>query len=261
MDANRSYSKPQANILAKAEDVQTDRIFVKREPGAGGFAFDADVAHVFDDMVSRSIPLYADVQRLIPQLAALLNHRTIRVVDLGCSTGTSLIQLARSLGNRELELWGIDNSPPMLDRCRQKLTALGLEERVRLACGDIESFDFEDASIVLMNYTLQFIDVRQRGHLLSRIRGRIRDGGFLILSEKLSHGQPDLDDLLIRLYFDYKRNQGYSELEIARKRDALENVLVPLTLDENRNLLQAAGFQRTELMLKWFNFATWAAFV
>lgn len=212
-------------------------------------------------MISRSIPLYADVQRSVPVLAELLDHDPIKVVDLGCSTGTSLIHLARSLKHRNLELVGIDNSNAMLDKCREKLANLGLTDQIETQQADISQFEFSEASVVLMNYTLQFVEVEKRPTILRRIRDSLQPGGFLLVSEKVIHEQVAMDHALVELYFEFKRRQGYSELEISRKRDALENVLVPLTVDGNIQLLQNAGFQRVEVLLKWFNFATFVCYL
>lgn len=249
-----------STILAKTIGMQTDQIFEQRSIGAGQFAFDGNVARVFDDMISRSIPLYDDVQRVIPRLAELIDHDPIRVVDLGCSTGTTLIHLARSLPHRNLELLGVDNSQPMLDKCREKLAANDLSDRISLACCDLQSFEFVRASMVLMNYTLQFINLDTRPLLLRRIHDGIQPGGLLLVGEKVCHQQPIIDDALTDLYFDFKRRNGYSQLEIARKRDALENVLIPCSVSDNLELLHQAGFRRVELLLKWFNFATFIAY-
>ena len=236
--------------------MQTDRLFSQNPPGFGEFAFDENVARVFDDMINRSIPLYADVQRAIPMLVDLLDHDPIRVVDLGCSTGTSLIHLARSLPKKNLELIGVDNSQPMLEKCLEKLAALGCENSAKVICQDIQDFDVKDTSVVLMNYTLQFIVPDKRMQVLKKIADCIRPGGFLLLSEKVIHPDPKIDAALVDMYFDFKRRQGYSELEISRKRDALENVLVPLSVDENVALLKQSGFSSVEVLLKWFNFTT-----
>ncbi len=236
--------------------VQIDRLFNEINPKLGEFTFDENVAQVFDDMISRSVPLYDDVQRVLPVLANLLDHPVIRVVDLGCSTGTSLVQLAQALPHRQLELIGVDNSQAMLDKCAEKLSGLDLQAQVELVRADIRDYELRDASIVLMNYTLQFVDLPSRSQLLSRICQSIRPGGFMLVSEKVSHHQVAVDDALVELYFEFKRRNGYSELEIARKREALENVLVPVTVDENRRLFREAGFAEVELLLKWFNFAT-----
>ncbi len=239
--------------------MQIDRLFNEIDPKVGGFTFDQNVARVFDDMIARSVPLYADVQRLLPVLASLLDDPVIKVVDLGCSTGTSLIHLAQSLPDRQFELVGVDNSPAMLEKCSEKLSTFGLQDQIELVQSDICDFDIQDASIVLMNYTLQFVELPNRPALLARICQSICPGGFMLVSEKVSHHQLAVDDALVDLYFEFKRRNGYSDLEIARKREALENVLVPVTIDENSRMFGEAGFVDVELMLKWFNFATFVA--
>lgn len=241
--------------------MREDRLFAEMDPGCGEFSFDENVARVFDDMISRSVPLYADVQRSIPVLADLLDHDPVKVVDLGCSTGTSLIHLAQSLPSRNMELIGIDNSPAMLAKCEEKLAKFQLPQKIKTHLSDVRQFEFSEASIVLMNYTLQFVKVENRPTVLKRIRDSIRGGGFLLVSEKVVHHQPRVDSALVELYFEYKRRQGYSELEISRKRDALENVLVPLTVSDNIDMFHQAGFGRVELLLKWFNFATFVCYV
>lgn len=241
--------------------MREDRLFAELDLGCGEFSFDENVARVFDDMISRSVPLYADVQRSVPVLADLLDHDPIKVVDLGCSTGTSLIHLVQSLPDRNLELIGVDNSAAMLAKCDEKLAKVQLQQKIETHLSDVRQFEFSDASIVLMNYTLQFIEAENRPAVLERIRNSICSGGFLLVSEKVVHHQPRVDNALVELYFEYKRRQGYSELEISRKRDALENVLVPLTVSENIEMLHLAGFERVELLLKWFNFATFVCYV
>ena len=239
---------------------ELDRLFVENHPSHGEFTFDQNVARVFDDMISRSVPLYEDVQRAVPVLCKLLLHQSVKVIDLGCSTGTTLIHLAKSWPNKQLELYGVDNSAAMLAKCHEKLVQHRLEDLVQTFHADICEFEFPDASAVLMNYTLQFVDVDKRKSLLTRICSSLRPGGFLLVSEKVAHAKPQMDDALVELYFEYKRRQGYSELEISRKRDALENVLVPLTISENECLFREAGFERIEIMLKWFNFATFVCY-
>lgn len=238
-----------------------DQLFNRINPKIGEFSFDENVAEVFDDMISRSVPLYAEVQQLVPTLAQLLDHDPIRVVDLGCSTGTSLIAIADALTDRNIELIGVDQSQPMLEQCEKKLDSLGLQDRISVYRDDIRRFEFEGSSIVLMNYTLQFVPIEDRIDLLTRIRRSIRPGGFLVMSEKFVHDDVQFDQSLVELYFDFKRRNGYSELEISRKRDALENVLIPFSVKENEKLLSEAGFKESELILKWFNFGTFLAYV
>ena len=200
------------------------------------------------------------MQQSVPVLADLLDHDPLVVVDLGCSTGTSLIHLAQTLPDRNLHLIGVDNSPAMLKKCQEKLTTQKLTDQIQTELASIEDFKLPAASIVLMNYTLQFVPAEQRMELLSKIYRALQPNGFLLISEKVAHPQPIFNAALAQLYFEYKRQQGYSELEISRKRDALENVLVPLTLQQNLDLFQSAGFARTEVLLKWFNFATFICY-
>ena len=237
---------------------QPDRLFLERA-GAVPFQFDRDVARVFDDMIARSVPLYDDVQRLIPALAGQLDHQPIRVIDLGCSTGRSLIGLIQALPDAPMELIGVDLSSEMLEQCRQRLEQVGAIDRVACIQSDLVDYPIESASLVLMNYTLQFVPVEDRPAILQRIRRGLRPDGWLVLSEKVCHVDPQLDRVLVELYFDFKRRQGYSELEIARKREALENILVPNTVETNRAMLEAAGFGDIQLVLQWFNFATFIA--
>ena len=147
-----------------------DQLFNRINPKTGEFLFDENVAEVFDDMISRSVPLYAEVQQLIPRLASLLDHQQLRVVDLGCSTGTSLVNLADYFPNRDLDLIGVDNSAAMLERCRHKLEQKNLQDRIQVFHDDIRDFDFSDVSMVLMNYTIQFVPIDERLKLLERIR-------------------------------------------------------------------------------------------
>lgn len=241
--------------------VHRDQVFREPVMGRSQFVFDDQVASVFDDMISRSVPLYADVQCLLPRLARGLVHDPLRVVDLGCSTGTSLISIGTNVTDRMVELTGVDNSAAMLEQCRQRLQSAGLESAVRLHLADLREVEFAHASMVLMNYTLQFVPPEQRPALLERIRERIDPGGVLVLSEKVHDPDPARDRVWVELYYQFKRDQGYSDLEIARKRDALENVLVTRTLDENRQMLLDAGFSDIRVVLQWFNFVTIVATV
>ncbi len=243
---------------------QIDKLFELNQVGYGGFIFDESVAAVFDDMIARSVPLYADVQQSIPALVSMVEHDPVRVIDLGCSTGTSLIHLATQLPDIPLQLTGVDASAAMLEKCHEKLEQFGIAQKTTLVEADIADFEFnttEPPSVVLMNYTLQFIPADSRLEIMRRIRQSIQPGGFLLLSEKFSHTNPKLDQQFVELYCQYKKQNGYSELEISRKRDALENVLIPHTVAENEALLRSAGFNNIELLLKWFNFGTFVAWV
>jgi len=164
--------------------------------------------------------------------------------------------MARATQDPSVQFLGIDSSEPMLTRCRNRLEAQNLLERVDLRCGDISETALPQASFVVLHYTLQFISPELREDLLRRIHEALLPGGALLLTEKVICQECKLDELFVKLYYDMKRRNGYSELEIAQKRRALEDVLVPLTLDENVSLLEKAGFERVEIHSKWLNFTS-----
>ncbi|QSA98976.1 carboxy-S-adenosyl-L-methionine synthase CmoA [Methylococcus sp. EFPC2] len=219
------------------------------------FAFNAQVAQVFDDMLGRSVPFYGEMQRMIAEMAAEYAVKGTRVYDLGCSTGTTLLNLGRAI-EREVSFVGLDYSAEMLDKCREKLKQHGFDRPHELSCADLNNpLKIENASVVLMVLTLQFIRPIHRERLLREIYAGLQEGGCLILIEKVLGGSSLLNRQFIKFYYDFKRRNGYSELEIAQKREALENVLVPYSVDENRDLLLRQGFRHCDTFFKWYNFA------
>lgn len=231
-----------------------------KEPGqVPKFAFDERVVEVFDDMISRSVPLYQEVQVATAKLARHFIQPNSTIYDLGCSTGTTLIQLCREFVSSNVRIVAIDNSGPMIARCRERLAEHGIADRVTLIHDDIANLTIENASLVISNYTLQFIRPEERPAILSKIYDGLRPDGAFLLSEKVRHDHPVLQEALTDLHHGFKRANGYSELEIARKRDAIENVLVPLTSQENFELLRNAGFSNLEQFLKWYTFVSIAA--
>lgn len=219
------------------------------------FEFDENVARVFDDMLNRSVPYYKECQRLVLALATKFLRKGSNVYDLGCSTGTLMKLLGQSLPPaKDVALVGVDNSAPMLARARRKLK--GLKISWDLIEADIEKeLEMTNASVVIMNYTLQFIPPRRRTAMLKKISNAIHPGGCLILIEKVRAESENLDELFTGGHHEFKRNKGYSKMEIARKRDALDNVLVPLKLSDNMRLMEKAGFRNPEVFFKWMNFA------
>lgn len=222
------------------------------------FSFNEDVASVFDDMVQRSIPLYKDVSvYLLPWVKSFYQEGTA-VIDIGCSTGTSLHAIGHYLDQRA-NLIGIDNSQAMIEKARNKLKDLSPKHDIKLICEDVLNVRFEDASVVIMNYTLQFLPASKRLVLLKKIYDSLRPGGLLFYSEKLRSAHPVVQEMKTVIYEKFKENQGYSKTEIARKKEALENVLVPNTEKEHEQLLQKAGFTHYESVMKWNNFISMIA--
>jgi tRNA (cmo5U34)-methyltransferase len=234
---------------------QKDLIYQAELEEIKRFEFNEQVAVCFDDMISRSVPRYGEVQEATARLAVRLLKSGSTVLDLGCSTGTSLFEIAKRVPD-DVRLIGVDNSEAMLKVASAKAEELMLSERVSFVLGDITEIDLPKSDLVILNYTLQFVPVMARGAFLTEIYEELNPGGALILSEKLRHDGERVGRLLTTLYYDFKRDNHYSELEISQKREALENVLVPLTLSENLELLSSAGFTERELYLKWINFAT-----
>jgi tRNA (cmo5U34)-methyltransferase len=235
-----------------------DEVFRRPEARSSDFAFDEEVAAVFDDMLMRSVPFYEEQQRMTVELARRFWKPGTLVYDLGCSTGTTLLELARELPSARLV--GYDNSEPMLERTRRKVAEAGLADRIDVKPGDLngppEDLCLDQAGIVTMLLTLQFVRPLRRDELIRKIFESLGDGGALIVYEKVLTRDAEVNRLFIDAYYEFKRNQGYTEMEIARKREALENVLVPYRIDENMELFRRNGFAVVEPFFQWFNFAS-----
>jgi tRNA (cmo5U34)-methyltransferase len=231
-----------------------DEVFKDSQPPAD-FAFGEKVAAVFDDMLGRSVPFYNEMQRMIAEMAGDFAVDGTNLYDLGCSTGTTLLNLDPVLPPN-VKFIGVDYSDEMLKRCRDKLVASGFKRPHELLLRDLnQGIQIENASIALMVLTLQFVRPLYRDTLVQSILNGLNPNGCLILVEKV-HGEDSLfNRLFIQYYYGMKRRHGYSELEIAQKREALENVLIPYKLLENREMLLRAGFRYCEVFFKWYNFS------
>ena len=232
-----------------------DEVFKEAQPAIADFSFGERVATVFDDMLDRSVPFYQEVQRMIAEMAADFAVDGTNVYDLGCSTGTTLLNLDRTVG-KAVRFVGIDYSEEMLKRCREKLAACGFQRNHELICADLnQGVRVENASMVLMVLTLQFVRPLYRDLLVRSIYEGLNDNGCLIVVEKTLGEDSLFNRLFIKYYYDLKKRHGYSELEIAQKREALENVLIPYKLLENREMLLRAGFRYCDVFFKWYNFS------
>lgn len=241
-----------------AIDSKKDRFFSQPMQEIPPFSFNAEVAEVFDDMVARSVPLYRENQLMMVQILSRLLTSGDTVYDLGCSTGSALVQIGTSLKQLDLKLVGLDTSAPMVEKARLKTRAFGLNEAV-IEVADITKFSLASCGACIMNYTLQFIPVGARKKFLQQVYAALRPGGVLLLAEKIEADTPALQDLLTDVYYDLKRSNGYSELEISQKREALEDVLIPLPAQAQQELLREAGFTQVETVLRWGPFATFLA--
>jgi len=228
-----------------------DKVFTK--PIEKKFEFDEAVASVFDDMLSRSVPFYDEVRKLIVSLILAEQEEGKKVLDLGSSTAKFLLDLHSKMSVK-MHLKGLDNSQAMLDRAKQKCQAFGATIELELA--DMLMYDYAQEDIIVANYTLQFIRPMQRVELIKKLYDGLKDEGVFIFSEKVVFEDKKLDKELIDIYYDYKKEQGYSEYEIAQKREALENVLIPFTVKENIQMCKDAGFKNIETVFQWANFVT-----
>lgn len=228
-----------------------DKIFTEKIDKK--FEFDEAVASVFDDMLSRSVPFYDEVRKLVISLILAEQTDGKKVLDLGSSTAKFLLDLHSKMETK-MQLKGLDNSQAMLDRAEQKCQAFGAD--ITLEFADMLTYDYENEDVVVANYTLQFIRPMQRLELVKKIYDGMNDDGVFIFSEKVVFDDKKLDKQMIDIYYDYKKEQGYSEYEIAQKREALENVLIPFTIKENIQMCKYAGFKNVETVFQWANFVT-----
>ncbi|POP74978.1 carboxy-S-adenosyl-L-methionine synthase CmoA [Pseudomonas syringae] len=239
---------------------ETDRIFAQPLPQVPDFAFNEDVVRVFPDMIKRSVPGYPTIVENLGVLAAQFAQPNTVLYDLGSSLGAVTQALRRHVRGEGCEVIAIDNSSAMVKRCREYLNAQDsmFQELlpVQVLEGDILALTFKPASVVALNFTLQFIAPDQRLALLGRIRDALVPGGALILSEKLRFDDPQEHALLTDLHIAFKRANGYSDLEIAQKRSAIENVMKPDSLEEHRQRLLAAGFSKVVPWFQCLNFTS-----
>ncbi len=237
-------SKSSKDTLYQIESVEED------------FEFSDRVVEVFDDMLDRSIPFYKEVIHATAELLDSLLKDDDLVVDLGCATGTSLLEFSRLMKTPNIRYLGVDNSAAMLDKGRLKTELYSKQNIISFLEEDITRINLPDTGAFILNYTLQFIRPVLRQEFLQSLLHNLRPGGVLMLSEKIISHEPLLNRKYIDIYHRYKRKKGYSELEIAKKREALENVLIPFSIKENINILKKAGFESVETYFQWFNFSS-----
>ncbi len=240
-----------------------DTIF-KTEDGSEPFRFNEAVARVFPDMLRRSIPGYAASIEAIGSLAARYVRPGTTCYDLGCSLGAATLAMRHGIAEPCCRVVAVDSSLAMIERCRELVAEddrlNGPETQVDVVESDICDMTFANASMIVLNYTLQFVDPAGRDTLLCRIHDGLNEGGVLVLSEKVVDEDPAMESLLVDLHHEHKRRNRYTSLEVARKRAALENVLVPETVAAHRARLQRAGFSRSAVWLRYFNFVSIIAF-
>ncbi|MAX56432.1 MAG: carboxy-S-adenosyl-L-methionine synthase CmoA [Alcanivoracaceae bacterium] len=233
---------------------QQDRIYATAHDQVARFSFDETVVKVFPDMIRRSVPGYPTMIDMIGVLAARYAQAGTCLYDLGSSLGaatTAMAALTREVG---VPIVAVDNSPAMIEQAGVLLREAGLAERVTLTEADVASLSFDPCSMAVLNFTLQFIPLAQRDDLIRRLAEATVPGGILVLSEKIRFEEAEEDAQQIELHHAFKRNNGYSELEISQKRNALENVLIPETLAAHEARLRQAGYRQIHVWFRCFNF-------
>jgi tRNA (cmo5U34)-methyltransferase len=238
---------------------QRDRVYAEPRACIDDFRFDQDVARVFPDMIRRSVPGYATVINMTSVLASRFVVPDTNVYDLGCSLGASSLAVHRGVGTTPCRIYAIDNSDAMIATAREHLVDEVPENTITWVCEDIQNTVISQASMVILNFTLQFITREQRLGLLRQIHHGMRKGGILVLSEKITFEDPEEEARQIALHHAFKRANGYNDLEISQKRTALEKVLLPETLATHKQRLVEAGFTSTDLWFQCFNFVSLVA--
>ena len=252
----QSDEQTSAAATGAGESREDDKVFAIPKPRVDDFSFNREVTAVFDDMVSRSVPFYREIQRMTAELAVDFASPGTNVYDLGCSTCNPFLGINQMMTpGTDVRFVGVDSSEEMLEKARRKLNAASFDFPLSLEVGDLnKGVEITNASVVLMILTLQFIRPLYRERLVRSIYEGLADNGCLIVVEKVLGENSTFNRLFIKHYYELKARNGYSEMEIAQKREALENVLVPYRLEENRELLVNAGFRHVDVFFKWYNF-------
>ena len=238
---------------------EKDRLYTEQQEPIAQFKFDKDVADVFDDMLERSVPGYRTTLSMIGLLAEKYSQTDSFCYDLGCSLGAATLSMRQNISQPGCAILAIDNSEQMIEKCRKRIEADNSEIPAKLICADIQDVSIEKASIVVLNFTLQFIAPEKREALLKKICDGMLPGGVLILSEKISFDNKQVEELNIEMHHAFKRAHGYSDLEISQKRTALEKVLIPETVETHQKRLERAGFSTSTVWFTCFNFMSIAA--
>jgi tRNA (cmo5U34)-methyltransferase len=256
-------SKPPFLCVVKenrmSSPLTSDAIYATPRDEISPFRFDEHVVNVFPDMIARSVPGYTLTLPLIGLIAARYIQPYTNCYDLGCSLGAATFAMRQHIRRPGCRIIAVDNSAAMIARCREILANDDHAVPVDLVQSDIQDIKIEQASVVVINFTLQFIDLAARDALMQHIYEGMVPGGVLVLSEKVIFAEREYNQRMIDIHHDYKRANGYSDLEISQKRTALENVLVPETIEAHQQRLQNAGFSTAEVWFQAFNFMSMMA--
>ncbi len=241
--------------MAKNKDTGRDTVYAKQNEMLVDFVFDDNVAHVFPDMIRRSVPGYDAIIPLLGVFAERYARQDSNIYDLGCSLGAATLAMRRRITQSGCRIIAIDNSESMVAQCLSHIEADQSPVPVEIMCDDILDIKIENASIVVINFTLQFIKPELRENLLNNIYAGLNEDGVLLIADKIVFDNVQEGNFQIDMHTQFKRANGYSELEIAQKRTALENILVPDTIEQHKQRLNRVGFKEVNIWFQCFNFA------
>lgn len=236
-----------------------DKVYAKPLSDISAFDFNDHVAAVFPDMIKRSVPGYESIIKHLGIFSKLFVTNGSKVYDLGSSLGAATMSMRRSIIAKDVEIIAVDNSPSMVKRSKSIFDSYSSDIPITLIEDSITNVTINNASMVVLNFTLQFIDKDLRTDLLKSIVDGLNPGGLLVLSEKIRFNNPVTQKMIDDLHLDFKRENGYSELEISQKREALQDILIPETFDEHRERLLSVGFRSADIWYQQYNFASMVA--
>lgn len=236
-----------------------DQIYAERHDMIVDFRFDEQVAAVFPDMIRRSVPGYDTIIPLLGLFAERFVQADSNIYDLGCSLGAATLAMRRYITQAGCKIIAVDNAEAMVAQCKVNLDKDKSDVPVKVKCADIRDIEFKNASLVVINFTLQFIEPAERQALLDRIYHGLNAGGALIIADKIVFSQRAQQEFQDAMHVCFKKANGYSEMEISQKRTALEKVLIPDTIDSHITRLQQAGFIQVYPWFQCFNFAALCA--
>jgi tRNA (cmo5U34)-methyltransferase len=236
-----------------------DQIYAKPHDMIVDFRFDEQVAAVFPDMIRRSVPGYDTIIPLLGLFAERYAQANSNIYDLGCSLGAASLAMQRYIAQPGCTIIAVDNAEAMVAQCRANLAQATSTVAVEVQCADIRDIEFVNASLVVINFTLQFIEPAQRQALLEKIYRGLNPGGALVIADKIVFAEEEQQHFAEGMHLQFKKANGYSELEISQKRTALENVLIPDTVEIHLDRLRQAGFAQAYPWFQCFNFAALCA--
>lgn len=250
----KNHSPPVSN-----KNPRQDKLYSQPREAIAEFVFDDAVVKVFEDMIGRSVPGYATLLAMFPVLAQYFVASGSRCYDLGCSLGASTLAILHGINIRYVEIISLDNSPAMIKKCRALMSEYKSQTKVTIEQADICEHEISNASLVVMNFTLQFISEDRRNNLIEKIFTGLNKGGAFVLSEKIQFSEDAQQHRLTSLHHAFKKTNGYSDLEISQKRSALDNVLIAESIEQHIARLKQSGFTEVTVWFQCFNFVSFLA--